>query len=56
MTVSQMMGIALFLFTMGHQPLLSSLAIPGLPLLPDQLAPDEEEAYLAKVSHIAMQL
>ena len=28
------------------------MAIPGLPSLPDQPTLDEEEAYLAKVSHI----
>ena len=32
------------------------MAIPGLPSLPKQLTPNEEEAYLAKVSHIIEQL
>ena len=32
------------------------MAIPGLPSLPDQLTPDKEEAYLAKVSCIIGQL
>ena len=52
MTVSRMMGVAPFLLAMGQQPLLPSMAIPGLPFLSDQLALDEEEAYLAEVSHI----
>ena len=42
----------LYLLATGRQPLLPSMAIPGLPSLPDQPTPDEEEAYLAKVSHI----
>ena len=52
MTVSRMMGVMPFLLAMGQQPLLPSMAIPGLPSLPNQPTLDEEEAYLAKVSHI----
>ena len=51
--VSQMMGIVLFLLAKGYQPLLPSLAIPGLPSLPDQMTLDKEEAYLTKVSCIS---
>ena len=51
-----MMGVVPFLLAMGQQPLLPSMAIPGLPSLPVQLTPDEEEAYLAKVSHIIERL
>ena len=47
-----MMGITLFLLAFSQQPLLPSLAIPGLPSLPDQPTLDEEEAYLTKASHI----
>ena len=54
--VSWMMGIALFLLATGHQPLLPSLAVPRLPLLPKQLTLDEEKAYLAEVSCIITQL
>ena len=32
------------------------MAIPGLPSLPDQPTPDEEETYLAKVSRIVERL
>ena len=32
------------------------MAIPGLPSLPDQPTPDEEETYLTKVSYMAEQL
>ena len=56
MTASWMMGVAPFLLATGHQPLLPSLAIPGLPSLPDQPTPDEEEAYLAEVSCIVVWL
>ena len=52
MTASWMMGFVLFLLATGHQPLLPSMAIPGLPSLPDQLTLDKEEAYLAEVSCI----
>ena len=52
MTASQMMVIVLFLLATGHQPLLLSMAIPGLPSLPDQLALDMEAAYLTIVSCI----
>ena len=52
MTVSRMMGIMPYLLVTGQQPLLLSIAIPGLPSLPDQPTPDEEETYLAEVSHI----
>ena len=54
MTVSWMMGVAQFLLVMGRQPLLPSIAIPGLPSLPNQLTLDEEEAYLSKVSRIVV--
>ena len=50
------MGVVPFLLTMGQQPLLPSMPIPGLPSLPSEPTLDEEEAYLAKVSHIAEQL
>ena len=56
MTASWMTSVAPFLLAMGCQLLLPSLAIPGLPLLPKQLTPDEEETYLAEVSHIVVQL
>ena len=49
-------GIALFLLSMGHSPLLPSLAIPGLPSLPNQPTLDKEEAYLTEVSCIALRL
>ena len=45
------MGITLFPLAIGHQPLLPSMAVPELPSLPDQPTPDEEEAYLARVSY-----
>ena len=50
------MGVALYLLATSRQPLLPSIAIPGLPSLPDQPTPDEEETYLAKVSRIVQQL
>ena len=50
------MGVVPFLLAMGQQPLLPSMAIPGLPSLPNQLTIDEEEAYLTKVSYIIEQL
>ena len=56
MTASQMMGITPFLLAIGHQLLLPSMAIPGLPYLPNQHTLDKEEAYLAKVSYINAQL
>ena len=56
MTVSRMTGIMPYLLVTGRQPLLLSIAVPGLPSLPDQLTPDEEETYLAKVSRIVEQL
>ena len=40
----------LHLLAIGWQPLLPSMAVPGLPSLPNQMASDEEEAYLNKVS------
>ena len=52
MTVSRMMGVTLYLLATGQQPLLPSIAVPGLPSLPDQPTPDEEETYLADVSRI----
>ena len=56
MTVSRMMGVMAFLLATGRQPLLPSMAIPGLLSLPSQPAPDEEEANLAKVSHIVKEV
>ena len=53
MTASRMMGIMPFLLAMGQQPLLPSMAIPGLPSLPNQPTLDKEEGYLAEVNHIA---
>ena len=50
------MGHAPFLLAMGCQLLLPSMAVPGLPSLPNQPTLDEEEAYLAKVSHIIVGL
>ena len=50
------MDIAPFLLATGQQPLLPSMAIPGLLSLPDQLTSDEEKAYLTKVGHIVEQL
>ena len=41
-----------YLLATSQQPLLPSITVPGLPSLPDQPTPDEEEMYLAKVSHI----
>ena len=52
MTASRMTGVAPFLLATGQQPLLPSMAIPGLLSLPDQPTLDEEETYLAKVSCI----
>ena len=46
------MGIMLYLLATSQQPLLPSMAILGLPSLPNQPTLDEEEIYLAKVSHI----
>ena len=47
-----MMGIVLFLLAVGCQPLLPSLAIPRLPLLPNHLTLDKEEAFLTEVSNV----
>ena len=52
MTAGRMMGIAPYLLATSQQPLLPSMAIPGLPSLPDQMTPDEEEMYLTEVSCI----
>ena len=52
MKASKMMGIAPYLPATGQQPLLPSIAVPGLPSLPDQPIPDEEEMYLTEVSCI----
>ena len=52
MTASRMMGVAPYLLVTGQQLLLPSIAIPGLPSLPDQPMLDEEEAYFANVSRI----
>ena len=51
-----MMGIVPYLLATGQQLLLPSITVPGLPSLPDQLTPDEEETYLAEVSRIVEQL
>ena len=56
MTASRMTGIAPFLLVTGQQPLLPSIAIPGLTSLPDQPTLDKEEMYLAKVSCIMERL
>ena len=56
MTASRIMGIVPYLLATGQQPLLPSIAVPGLPSLPDQPTPDEEETYFADVSHIVKQL
>ena len=56
MIVSRMMGVTLYLLATSQQPLLPSIAVPGLPSLPDQPTPDEEEAYLTDISHIIEQL
>ena len=47
-----MTGIMPYLLATGRQPLLPSIAVPGLPSLPDQPTPDEEEVYLANISRI----
>ena len=51
-----MTGIVLYLLATGQQLLLPSIAIPGLPSLPDQPTPDEEETYLADISCIVERL
>ena len=56
MTASQMMGVMPFILAIGHQLLLSSFVISGLTSLPNEPTLDEEEAYLAKVSYVVMQL
>ena len=56
MMVSRMTGITPYLLATGQQPLLPSMAISELSSLPDQLTSDEEEAYLAEVSHIIERL
>ena len=45
-----------YLLVTGQQLLLPSIAIPGLPSLPDQPTPNEEETYLAEVSRIVERL
>ena len=50
-TASQMMGIILSLDT-SYQPLLSSLAVLGLPFLPKQPTLDEKKTYLREASYI----
>ena len=52
MAAIRMAGIAPYLLATGQQPLLPSMAIPGLPSLSDQPTSNEEETYLAKVSRI----
>ena len=52
MTASRMTSITPYLLATSRQPLLPSIAIPGLPSLPNQPTPDGEKTYLAKVSHI----
>ena len=56
MTVSRMTGVAPYLLVTGQQQLLPSITVPGLPSLPDQLTPDEEETYLADISRIIERL
>ena len=56
MTAGRMTDIAPFLLAIGRQLLLLSIAVPGLPSLHDQPAPDEEEMYLAEVNHILERL
>ena len=56
MIANRMTGIAPYLLATGQQPLLPSIAIPGLPSLPDQPMPDEEETYLTNVSRIIERL
>ena len=56
MTASRMTGVTPYLLATSQQLLLPSIAVPGLPSLPDQPMPDEEEMYLAKVSRIVEQL
>ena len=56
MTTSRMTGVAPYLLTTGQQPLLLSIAVPGLPSLPDQPIPDEEETYFADISRIIERL
>ena len=46
------MGFAPYLLATSQQALLPSIIIPGLPSLPNQPTPDEEETYLTKVSRI----
>ena len=55
-TVSRMMGVMPFLLDMGQQLLLPSMALAGLPSLPNQPTLDEEKACFAQVSHIIVQL
>ena len=50
------MDIMLFILDTGQQLLLLSMAISGVPFLPNQLAPDEEEAHLTEVNCIVEQL
>ena len=45
-----------FLLAVGCQPLLLSMAFPGLPSVPNQLTPDQEEAHLTEVSYIIVWL
>ena len=49
MIASWMLGVAPVILATGYQPLLPSLAIPGLPLLRSQPTLDEEEAHLTEV-------
>ena len=56
MTVSWMTGFAPFVSAEGYQPVLPSLAVPILLLLPGQPTLEEEEAYPAEVSHILTRL
>ena len=55
-TASRMMGVVPYLLATGRQPLLPSIAVPGLPALPDQPTPDEEQAYFADISRIVERL
>ena len=43
-------------FGYGPSTIATNLVVPGMPSMPNQLTPDEEKAYLTKVSRIAIQL
>ena len=48
--MASQVDIVPYLLVMGCQPLLPSVAITGLPLLPEQPTLDKEEAYITKIS------